>query len=122
MPELETTFRLPDDCPDRKTLKRLVHDALTGDLSFHRRLKCALTNAGFKVSTVQKHWFHDCWEIRLTRSAAMLEDSPVQVRRRIRRVLKAEGIYSKYDGIEVGVQGRRLVLGFISKLGAVGFI
>jgi len=99
-----------------------VFAALTDDLSFHHQIKAALTDAGFTVTRVEKHWFHDCWEVRLQRGVAMLEDTNVQIRRRIRRVLRARKIYSKYNGLEVGNFGRHLVLGFCSKLGAVGFI
>ena len=33
MPQFETQFHLPHECPDRRALKRLIHDALTGDPS-----------------------------------------------------------------------------------------
>jgi hypothetical protein len=122
MPQLETQFHLPEDCPDRMVLRRLVYNALTGDLSFHHQIKDALTNAGFRVTRVRKHEVHHVWELRMERSAAMLQHTDPQIRRRIRNAFKSEGLYSKYDGLEIGIQGRRIICGFICKLGKVGFI
>jgi len=122
MPELTPPYQLPEDVFDRSLLKHAVISVLTEDLTFHRRIKNALNEAGFRVSRIQKHDFHDCWEIRLERGSAMFNDNYVQIRRRIRRVLRAEKLYSKFDGMEVGFQGKRLVVGFCSKLGGVGYI
>jgi hypothetical protein len=122
MPELTPPYQLPEDVFDRNALKRCMFNVLTEDLTFHQRIKDALNSAGFRVSRIRKHNFHDVWEIRMERGSAMFEDSYVQIRRRIRRVLKAEQLYSKFEGFEVGFQGKGLVLGFCSKLGAVGDI
>jgi hypothetical protein len=122
MPQLETPFRLPEDCPDRKVLKRLVHDALTGDLSFHQQIKDALTNAGFTVGRVRKHEVHHVWELRMERGALMLRQTDVQIRRKIRQAFRAEGLYCKAEGIEIGIQGRRIICGFVCKLGKPGYI
>jgi hypothetical protein len=122
MPQLETPFRLPDDCPDQKVLKRLVLDALAGDLSFHEQIKDALTNAGFAVTRVRKHEVHHVWELRMERGASLRRQTDVQIRRTIRQAFRAEGLYCKSEGIEVGIQGRRIICGFICKLGKVGYI
>lgn len=53
----------------------------------------------------------------MERGEVMFNDNYVQIRRRIRRVLRAEKLYSKFEGMEVGFQGKRLVVGFCSKLG-----
>jgi hypothetical protein len=122
MPNSPAPYLLPEDELDRSVLKRCVLSALTGSLTIHHQIKEALTDAGFRVSRIRKHEIHDVWEIRLERGSEMFDDSYVQIRRRIRRVLKAVNIYSRYDGMEVGFQGKRLVVGFCSKLGAVGYI
>jgi hypothetical protein len=122
MPELETPFHLPEDCPDRTVLRRLVYNALTGDLSFHHQIKDALTAAGFRVTRVRKHEVHHVWELRMERDASMLRETDVQIRRRIRNAFKSEGLYSKYDGLEIGIQGCRIICGFICKFGKPGFI
>lgn len=122
MPEHESQFHLPDDCPDRTVLKRLVHDALTADLSFHHQFKDALTNVGFRVTRVRKHEVHHVWELRMERSESMLQQTDVQVRRKIRQAFRAEALYSKAEGIEVGIIGRRIICGFICKLGKPGYI
>jgi hypothetical protein len=122
MPELETPFHLPDECPDRNTLRHLVHEALTGDLSFHHQIKDALTTAGFRVTRVRKHEVHHVWELRVERSAAMLQQTDPQIRRKIRQAFRVEGLYSKSEGIEISIQGRRVICGFICKLGKPGFI
>jgi len=56
---------------------------LTGDLSFHRQIKQALTAAGFIVGRIQKHWFHDVYEISLQRGVALRETTENQLRRKI---------------------------------------
>ena len=122
VPELKAQFHLPDDCPDRTVLKRLVHDALTADLSFHRQIKDALMNVGFKVTRVRKHEVHHVWELRIERGAAMLRLTDIQIRRKIRQAFRAEGLYSKAEGIEIGIIGRRIICGFICKLGKPGYI
>ena len=122
MPELNPPYLLPEDVIDRNLLKQAVMRVLTEDLTFHRRIKDALNGAGFLVSRIRKHDFHDVWEIRMERGSAMFNDNYVQIRRRIRRVLRAEKLYSKFEGMEVGFHGKRLVVGFCSKLGAVGYI
>lgn len=58
----------------------------------------------------------------MERGPSMFEDSYAQIRRRIRRVLRAEKLYSKFEGMEVGFEGNRLVVGFCSKFGAIGHI
>ena len=122
MPELETPFRLPESCIDRKALKRLVLDALSGDFSFHQQIKDALVDAGFRVTRVRKHEIHHVWELRLEKGALMLRQTDAQIRRRIRQVFRAEGLYCKAEGIEIGIQGRRIICGFICRLGKTGFI
>jgi hypothetical protein len=92
------------------------------NLDFHHAIRRTLTGAGFRVTRIRKHDFHDCWEIRMERGPSMFDDSYAQIRRRIRRALRAEKLYSKFEGMEVGFQGNRLVVGFCSKLGAVGYI
>jgi hypothetical protein len=122
MPEYEIPFRLPEDCPDRKALKRFIFEALTGDLSFHHQIKDALTTAGFRVTCVRKHEIHHVWELRLEKGASMLRQTDIQIRRLIRQAFRAEGLYSKAEGIEIGIQGRRIICGFFCKLGKVGYI
>ena len=122
MPDYPAPYLLPEEELDRNVLKRCIFTALTENLSFHREIKGALTDAGFQVSRIRKHEIHDVWEIRLERGPQMFNDSYVQIRRRIRCVLKAVNVYSKRDGMEVGFQGKRLVVGFCSKLGAIGYI
>jgi len=122
MPDSPAPYLLPEDECDRSVLKSCIFSALTESLSIHRQIKTALMDAGFQVSRVRKHEIHDLWEIRLERGSDMFGDNYVQIRRRIRRVLRAVNIYSKRDGMEVGFQGKRLVVGFCSKLGAVGYI
>ena len=122
MPVLETQFHLPNDCPDRQTLKHLVWDALTGDQSFHHQIKDALTNVGFRVTRVRKHEVHHVWELRMERSATMLRLTDIQIRRKIRQAFRAEGLYSKAEGIEIGILGRRIICGFVCKLGKPGYI
>ncbi len=121
MPELQIPYSLPEE-GDRALFKHCVLDFLTNNLDIHRAVKRTLTAAGFRVTRIRKHDFHDCWEIRMERGPSMFDDSYAQIRRRIRRALKAEKLYSKFEGMEVGVQGNRLVVGFCSKLGAVGYI
>ncbi len=122
MPERIPSTFLPEGVVDRNLLKQAVISVLTEDLTFHRRIKNALNGAGFRVSKIRKYDFHDVWEIRMERGSAMFNDNYVQIRRRIHRVLRAEKLYSKFEGMEVGFQGKRLVVGFCSKLGAVGYI
>lgn len=131
MPRLASAHLVPDpDAPpyllpeegDRTLFKHCVHDLLTNNLDFHRAIRRTLTGAGFRVTRIRKHDFHDCWEIRLERSPSMFDDSYAQIRRRIRRALRVEMIYSKFEGMEVGFQGNRLVVGFCSKFGAVGCV
>jgi hypothetical protein len=52
----------------------------------------------------------------------MLRLTDIQIRRKIRQAFRAEGLYTKYDGLETGIQGRRIICGFICKLGKVGYI
>jgi hypothetical protein len=108
MPEIEIPFHLPEDCPDRPTLKRIVYEALTGDLSFHRQIKDALIEAGFRVNRVRKHEIHHVWELRLERSPAILHQTDPQIRRRIRNAFRAEGLYCRSEGMEIAIQGRRI--------------
>jgi hypothetical protein len=122
MPDSPVPYLLPEDECDRNVLKRCVFSALTENLSVHHQIKNALTGAGFRVSKIRKYDIHDLWEVRMERGESMFDDSYVQIRRRIRRVLKVEKLYSKFEGMEVGFQGKRLVVGFCSKLGAVGYI
>ena len=122
MPDSPTPYLLPEEEFDRSVLKRCIFTALTENLSIHLQIKEALTEAGFQVSRIRKHEIHDLWEIRLQRGSEMFNDNYAQIRRRIRRVLKAVNVYSKRDGMEVGFQGKRLVVGFCSKFGAVGYI
>jgi hypothetical protein len=115
---------LPDDfeCPDRRLLKECIFNALSGDLFYHRRIKRTLSDVGFHVDKIEKHWFFDIYEIKLRRGAAMGNDTESQLRRKIRRALKFENIDFDKPTFMLSVQGQRLICAFCFKLGAEGTI
>ena len=122
MPRPENSFRLPEGCIERKTLKRILINVLTEDLSFHEQIKRALCIAGFKIIKIEKHWFHHVYELRMQRGAAMRDDTQNQLRRKIRSVLKAEGINYDQGTFALGVHGQQLVCAFCYRFGAEGAI
>ena len=124
MPESFCTVHLPDEfeCPDRALLKRTVIRVLSGDLSFHDQIRRALSEAGFRVGKVQKHWFHDVFEINMRRSDTVLHDTENQLRRKIRRALTSEHIDFDKSTFVLSVQGQRLICAFCFRLGAEGTI
>jgi hypothetical protein len=121
MPEPKILHFLPEE-GDRTLFKHCIIDALTTDLSFHRQIREALSSVGFHVARIQKHWFHNVYELRMRRGAAMRDDTENQLRRTIRRALKAENINYDNDTFVLSVQGQRLVCAFCYRLGAEGTI
>jgi hypothetical protein len=124
MPDATSTIHLPDDfeCFDRNSLKRSVIEALSGDLSFHAQIQRSLSRAGFHVARIEKHWFHNVYELRMRRGAAMRDDTENQLRRTIRRALKAESIAYDKETFVVSVQGQMIICAFCYQLGAEGVI
>jgi hypothetical protein len=121
MPELPFPYTLPEE-GDRTLFKHCIHNVLTGNFSFHTQIKRSLSSAGFVVGRIQKHWFHDVYEISLQRGPAMCDDTENQLRRKIRRALKSESISYDRETFVVSVQGRRVVCAFCYKLGMEGVI
>jgi hypothetical protein len=121
MPELQIPHFLPEE-GDRTLFKHRILDALTSDLSFHSQIKEALSGVGFHVARIEKHWFHNVYELRMRRGTAMRDDTENQLRRRIRRALTAESIAYEKDTFVLSVQGQRLVCAFCYRLGCEGVI
>jgi hypothetical protein len=121
MPELQIPHFLPEE-GDRTLFKQCILDALTSDLSFHSQIKEALSSVGFHVARIEKHWFHNVYELRMRRGAAMGHDTENQLRGRIRRALMKENINYDKDTFVLSVQGQRLVCAFCYRLGAEGTI
>jgi hypothetical protein len=111
---------LPEDEVDREVLKEAIHCAMTADWDFHRRMGAALDAAGFDVSTVEQHWFHHIYEIRMRRGSFDLHEDDRQAARQVRRVLKRAKFYIEPDAINVTQYGERLRLVFIYPFGAEG--
>jgi len=59
----------------------------------HIVIKGALAQAGFDVRSIQKHWFHDCWEVRMRRGTARLAAQPREAARQVRRLLAEAGVH-----------------------------
>ena len=122
MPEPTPPYQLPEGVADRNVLKLCIFNALTEDLSFHYQMKNALCAAGFEVTRIQKHWFHNVFEVTLTRSTETRDDSDNQLSGKIRRALKSESIDFDKSTFVLSVQGRRLICAFCFKLGGEGTI
>ncbi len=124
MPELTSSVHLPDEWEvvDRTSLRNAVIAALTANLSFHKQIKRALSAAGFQIGTVRKHWFHDVYEVRMQRGSTMRDDTPAQLRQKVRRALRSESINYDKDTFILSVSGRTLVCAFCFKLGDEGVV
>lgn len=124
MPEFTTTIHLPDawESFDRTSLREAVIAALTDDLSFHKQIKGALTVAGFQVNSLQKHWFHHVYEVRMQCGSDMRDCTDAQLRQKIRRALSLERINYDKETFVLSVRGQTLVCAFCFKLGSEGFI
>lgn len=124
MPQFATTVHLPDawELYDQTSRRGAIIAALTEDLSFHKRIRGALSAAGLKVRTVQKHWFHDVYEVRMQRGADMRDFTHTQLRQKIRRALSSEGINYDKRTFALSLRGRTLVCAFCFKLGGEGVV
>lgn len=114
-------YLLPEE-GDRTLFKHCVHDLLTNNLDFHRAIRRTLSDAGFRVGRIQKHWFHDVYEVRLQRSTTMRHDTENQLRRKIRRALQVESINYDRETFVVSVRGQEITCAFSYKLGREGVI
>ena len=111
---------LPEDEVDDEVLTEAIHRAMTGDLYFHERMGAALNAAGFDVSTVEQHWFHHIYEIRMKRGSFDLHEDDRMAARQVRRVLKRAKFHIEPDAINLTQYGERLRLVFIYPFGAEG--
>lgn len=108
--DLPASF-LPEE-GDLSIFKRVVLDTVISDVA--QLIKRSLITAGFARVQVSKIIHHSVYEISMRRGNAMLEDTEVQIRGRIRRALKTERLYrnSKTNLLVVDVQRQRIVCGF----------
>jgi hypothetical protein len=79
----------------------------------HERIKEALAQVGFDVRRIEKHWFHDCWEVVMRRGRARLAPQPRLATRQIRRILCDAGVYVERDAISLDRRGEWIQVGFI---------
>ena len=86
----------------------------------HERIKEALAKAGFDVRSIQKHWFHDCWEVRMRRGTAHLAAQPREAVRQVRRVLADAGVDVERDAISLDRSGERIHVAFVYDGGQEG--
>ena len=111
-------FYAAEQCDDYDELKRMVID-FTLNQSLHERIRRAMTAAGFAVRRVEKHDFHDIWEIRLL-AAESLAGRVKEVTKGIRLALKREGIDPGPGAPAVRIDSRRVVVAFAMAGGVVG--
>jgi hypothetical protein len=87
----------------------------------HVVIKNALSKTGFDVRSIQKHWFHDCWEVRMRRGTAHLAAQSREAARQVRRVLVEAGVYVERDAISLDRSGERIHVAFVYDGGQEGF-
>ena len=79
----------------------------------HIVIKEALAEAGFDVRRIEKHWFHDCWEVVLRCDRAGLALQYRLATRQIRQILCDAWVYVERDAISLAKRGERIQVGFI---------
>ena len=109
-----------EDAVDADSIKEIVHQALTGDLYFHRRMGEVLASAGFDVQSVQQHWFHHIYEIRMKRGTFNLDRDNQRAARQVRHLLKQAKFYIEPDAINLTRWGERIRMVFVYPFGAEG--
>ncbi|HEY5911357.1 MAG TPA: hypothetical protein VJA21_12210 [Verrucomicrobiae bacterium] len=116
MPRKQTVD--PDFDP---TMDRVI-DMLHGDdLYYHQRVKRVLSQAGFKVSRVEREEVHPIWHLWLKRGSFPVEKDNALASRQVRQVLKKSGLKVKPDEFRVLRQdGDRLRCVFMFTWGAPG--
>jgi hypothetical protein len=112
---------LAETATDTDILKEIIHNSMTGDLYFHHCMHEALSAAGFDLRTVQQHWYHHIYEIKMRRGTFDLDKNDTQAARQVRRVLKKAKLYIEPDAINITQYGSdRLRLVFVFPFGAEG--
>ena len=86
----------------------------------HIVIKEALAKAGFEVRSIQKHWFHNCWEMRMRCGTAPLAAQSREAARQVRRVLAEAGVYVERDAISLDQRGGRIHVAFVYNGGQEG--
>ena len=95
---------------------------LTGDMFFHERPRDAFASAGFEVRSVEKHWFHNIFEVRLWRKNAALDKSDIRAARQVRLLLKQAELFVPGDSIQIIQRGESVRGALIFPYGAVGVL
>jgi len=107
----------PDDCVDRSLLKKAAYQCVS-DVSFHHaQFKQVCLAAGFGVQGVERGEFHPVWTFKLLRGTFELSRKPVEAKRQIRRMLKANGFPVDRDAISVRHNGKYITCSFVSNFG-----
>jgi hypothetical protein len=86
----------------------------------HTVIKEALAQVGFDVHRIEKHWFHDCWEVRMRCGTATLAPQHRLAARQIRHILADAGVYVERDAISLDRQGERVQVAFVYEGGEEG--
>jgi len=86
----------------------------------HIVITTALTEAGFDVRRIEKHWFHNCWEVLMRRSTAGLAPQHRLAARQVRLILADAGVYVEPDAISIDRRGERIQVAFIYDGGQEG--
>lgn len=110
-------FELSND-PDAEQVREWFLAFCRGNC--HERIKEALAEAGFDVRRVEKHWFHDCWEVLMRLGRAGLAPQPRVATRQVRRILADAGVYVAPDAISLDRNGERVLVAFVYEGGQEG--
>ena len=104
-----------------KTTKGVILDVFAEDFYFHDCFWGVFASAGFGVRSVEKHWYHDFFEVRLWRGTAELDKNDARAAQQVRRLLKQFGFAVESKTIQV-IQRRDTVrVFFVFPYGAVGW-